>query len=144
MNSEFQKLLKQAEISFKSVSESDSLEMVQERYASFELIRSQLTEWINSQPDYDDGLYNEYISRLAKAEYDYFEKYGGIPVFDDNVSEDEIEIIFEEHSAYFQRYGCLSAEQILSWDKRNIIVEDEIGTIEMVVRPDILLSHITG
>jgi hypothetical protein len=140
MNNEFQKLIKQAETSFKFVSESDSLETVKERYASFELIRSQLIAWINSNLAYDDALYNEYMDRLGKAEYNYFEKYNGIPVFDDSFSEGGIENIFEEHCAYFQRYGCLSVEQILSWDKRNILIEDEIGTIEMVIRPDILLS----
>jgi ribonucleoside-diphosphate reductase beta chain len=95
MNNEFQKLIKQAETSFKFVSESDSLETVKERYTSFELIRSQLIDWINSNLAYDDALYNEYMNRLGKAEYNYFEKYNGIPVFDDSFSEGGIENIFE-------------------------------------------------
>jgi hypothetical protein len=31
--------------------------------------------------------------------------------------------------------------QIISWDKTNILLEDELGIIESVVRPDVLLRN---
>ena len=63
-----------------------------------------------------------------------------IPLFDDNTSYEDIETMFEEYGSYFQRYGCLTSEQIVSWDEQNVLFDDEIGNIEIVKRPDVLLN----
>jgi hypothetical protein len=62
------------------------------------------------------------------------------PIFDLNISFDEIDQMFEEYGSYFQRYGCLSPDQIISWDNENVLFDDEFGNVEIVKRPDILLN----
>jgi hypothetical protein len=48
--------------------------------------------------------------------------------------------MFEDYGSYFQRYGCLTSDQIISWDNENVLFDDEFGNVEIVKRPDILLN----
>ena len=91
----------------------------------------------------------EYFLEFGKFEdnlwYDYQknELIGGIPSFDPNLAIDELYDLFDEHNSYFMRYGCINSDHIVSWDERYVLIEDELGNIVRVKRPDILLSGIT-
>lgn len=141
MSNEFKSIMEDMENSFIELHKSKSLGDLKERYTSFELQREKLVEFVNSNFSESDELYHTYIDRIGDFEYRLFDQYGGIPVFDDNFSDDDMDELFENYISYFQRYGCLNSTQIISWDRTNILLEDELGSVEAVVRPDVLLAN---
>ena len=140
MSSEFKTIMKDMENSFTTLHTCKSLGELKENYVVFELHREKLIEWVNSNFNENDELYQTYIDKVGEFEYRLFEEYGGIPVFDNDFSSDDMDDLFENYVSYFQRYGCLNSTQIISWDKTNILLEDEIGSVEAIVRPDVLLA----
>lgn len=140
MSNEFKSIMEDMENSFIELHKSKSLGELKEKYTSFELNREKLIEWVNVNFNDTEELYHSYIDKIGDFEYRLFEEYGGIPVFDNNFSSDDMDELFENYVSYFQRYGCLNAEQIISWDRTNILLEDELGSVEAVVRPDVLLA----
>lgn len=140
MSSEFKSIMADMENSFVELHKSKSLGDLKERYTLFELEREKLIEWVNSNFSESDELYHAYIDKIGEFEYRLFEEYGGIPIFDDNFSSEDMDNLFEDYISYFQRYGCLDITQIISWDRTNILLEDELGSVEAVVRPDVLLA----
>jgi hypothetical protein len=140
MSSEFKTIMKDMENSFTTLHTCKSLGELKENYVVFELHREKLIEWVNSNFNENDELYHTYIDKVGEFEYRLFEEYGGIPVFDNDFSSDDMDDLFENYVSYFQRYGCLNSTQIISWDKTNILLEDEIGSVEAIVRPDVLLA----
>lgn len=140
MSNEFKSIMEDMENSFIELHKSKSLGELKEKYTSFELNREKLIEWVNVNFNDTEELYHSYIDKIGDFEYRLFEEYGGIPVFDNNFSSDDMDELFENYVSYFQRYGCLNTEQIISWDRTNILLEDELGSVEAVVRPDVLLA----
>jgi hypothetical protein len=128
------------ENSFTILHTCKSLGELKEKYVIFELHREKLIEWINSNFSENEVLYNTYIDEVGGFENRLFEEYGGIPIFDNDFSSDDMDDLFENYVSYFQRYGCLNSTQIISWDKTNILLGDEIGSVEAIVRPDVLLA----
>ena len=144
-NEKFNSLLEQFKKEFKLVSNSESLEDLKEKYISLEITRENIHEYILSSND-DDETKANYFNKFGKFENSLWEQdssgevIAGIPIFDLDISFDEIDQMFEDYGSYFQRYGCLTSDQILSWDKENVLFDDEFGNVEIVKRPDILLN----
>jgi len=144
-NEKFEILLNEFGRNFKLVSDAFDLQDLKEKYIALEISRENIFDWIisNIQEDEQKG---EYMQRFGKFENDMWiddksnEITTGIPIFDLNISFDEIDQMFEEYGSYFQRYGCLSPDQIISWDNENVLFDDEFGNVEIVKRPDILLN----
>jgi hypothetical protein len=140
MSNEFKTIMTDMENSFTILHTCKSLGELKEKYVIFEFHREKLIEWINSNFSENEELYHTYIDKVGEFENRLFEEYGGIPVFDNDFSSDDMDDLFEDYVSYFQRYGCLNSTQIISWDKTNILLEDEIGSVEAIVRPDVLLA----
>lgn len=139
-SNDFQNLLNDFQNTFKIVSNSTSLEILKENYISAEILRDSIFDLILSSNE-DELLKDEYMSNFEKFENKLWQNgIANIPLFDDNTSYEDIETMFEEYGSYFQRYGCLTSEQIVSWDNQNVLFDDEIGNIEIVKRPDVLLN----
>jgi hypothetical protein len=144
-NEKFNSLLEQFKSNFKSVSNSNNLEELKEKYISLEITRENIHEYILSS-NTDDEIRANYFSKFGRFENSLWEQdssgevIAGIPIFDTDISFDEIDQMFEDYGSYFQRYGCLTSDQILSWDKENVLFDDEFGNVEIVKRPDILLA----
>jgi hypothetical protein len=144
-NEKFNSLLEQFRKEFKSVSNSENLEELKEKYISLEITRENIHEYILSSND-DDEIRSNYFNKFGQFENSLWtdsssgEVIDGVPIFDLDISFDEIDQMFEDYGSYFQRYGCLTSDQILSWDKENVLFDDEFGNVEIVKRPDILLA----
>lgn len=144
-NNKFETLLAEFERNFKLTSDAINLEDLKEKYISLEISRENVFEWIisNIQEDEQKG---EYLNKFGKFENSLWygdsstEISAGIPVFDLSISFDEIDQMFDDYGSYFSRYGCLSPDQIISWDNENVLFDDEFGNVEIVKRPDILLN----
>ena len=144
-NEKFNSLLEEFKENFKLVSNANDLPNLKEKYVSLEISRENVFDWIisNIQEDEQKG---EYFSRFGQFENSLWqgnssqELVVGIPIFDLDISFDEIDQMFEDYGSYFQRYGCLTSDQIVSWDKENVLFDDEFGNVEIVKRPDILLN----
>jgi hypothetical protein len=144
-NEKFNSLLEEFKKNFKLVSDSNDLQDLKEKYISLEISRENVFDWIisNIQEDEQKG---EYFNRFGKFENSLWqtdnsqELIVGIPIFDLDISFDEIDQMFDDYGSYFQRYGCMSSEQIISWDRENVLFDDEFGNVEIVKRPDILLN----
>ena len=140
MKNEFEEMLRKFESSFVYVEDSKNLEELRESYSTFDKIKSELVDWVTSSYGNDDELLVEYSNKIGRKEYDLIVGKG-IPVFgEQEISFEEIEEIFDENISYFQRYGCLGVDQILSWDDNDVLIEDEIGNLEIVKRPDVLMN----
>jgi len=140
MSNEFKSIMSEMEDCFIHLHKSKSLGELKEKYSEFEIRREKLVDWVTGNFDESDENYDIYIDKIGEFEMRLFEEYGGIPVFDNNFSSDDMDDLFENYISYFQRYGCLDSTQIISWDKTNILLEDELGSVEAVVRPDVLLG----
>lgn len=139
-SNDFQNLLNDFQNNFKIVSNSPSLETLKENYISVEISRDSIFDWILSSNE-DESLKDEYMLNFERFENKLWQNgTANIPLFDDNTSYEDIETMFEDYGSYFQRYGCLTSEQIVSWDEQNVLFDDEIGNIEIVKRPDVLLN----
>ena len=144
-NEKFNSLLEQFKGNFKSVSNSNNLEELKEKYISLEITRENIHEYILSSNS-DDEIRANFFNKFGRFENSLWEQdtsgevIAGIPIFDTDISFDEIDQMFEDYGSYFQRYGCLTSDQILSWDKENVLFDDEFGNVEIVKRPDILLA----
>jgi hypothetical protein len=144
-NEKFEILLNEFGRNFKLVSDAFDLQDLKEKYIALEISRENIFDWIISNIQ-DDEQKGEYMQRFGKFENDMWiddksnEITTGIPIFDLNISFDEIDQMFEEYGSYFQRYGCLSPDQIISWDNENVLFDDEFGNVEIVKRPDVLLN----
>lgn len=145
MKNKFEELLNDFENNFKLVSNSDSLHDLKEKYTALEISRENVFDWVISTIQ-DDEQKSEYLNKFGKFENSMWhndnsiEITSGIPIFDLDISFDEIDQMFEDYGSYFQRYGCLTSDQIISWDKENVLFDDEFGNVEIVKRPDILLN----
>ena len=144
-NEKFEILLNEFGRNFKLVSDAFDLQDLKEKYISLEISRENIFDWIisNIQEDEQKG---EYFNRFGKFENSLWqtdnsqELIVGIPIYDLDISIDEIDQMFDDYGSYFQRYGCMSSEQIISWDRENVLFDDEFGNVEIVKRPDILLN----
>jgi hypothetical protein len=118
---------------------------LKEKYTSLEISRENVFDWVISNIQ-DDEQKGEYLSKFGKFENSLWQTDSsqefvvGIPIFDLDISFDEIDQMFDDYGSYFQRYGCMTSEQIISWDKENVLFDDEFGNVEIVKRPDILLN----
>jgi hypothetical protein len=144
-NEKFENLLKEFERNFKLATDSLDLQDLKDKYTALEISRENVFEWViaNIQDDEQKG---EYLNKFGRFENSLWyagktnEISAGIPIFDLDISFDEIDQMFEDYGSYFQRYGCLTSDQIISWDKENVLFDDEFGNVEIVKRPDILLN----
>ena len=144
-NEKFETLLKEFERNFKFATDSLDLQDLKDKYTALEISRENVFEWViaNIQDDEQKG---EYLNKFGRFENLMWqggknnELNTGIPVFDTDISFDEIDQMFEDYGSYFQRYGCLTSDQIISWDTENVLFDDEFGNVEIVKRPDILLN----
>lgn len=130
---------------FKLVSDASNLEDLKEKYIALEISRDNIFDWIIKNVE-DDEMKYQYMNKFGKIESSLWETDSsnelivGIPIFDLDISFDEIDQMFEDYGSYFQRYGCLTSDQIVSWDKENVLFDDEFGNVEIVKRPDVLLN----
>jgi hypothetical protein len=144
-NEKFNSLLEEFKKNFKLVSDADDLHDLKEKYTSLEISRENVFDWVISNIQ-DDEQKGEYLSKFGKFENSLWQTDSsqefvvGIPIFDLDISFDEIDQMFDDYGSYFQRYGCMTSEQIISWDKENVLFDDEFGNVEIVKRPDILLN----
>lgn len=144
-NNKFNSLLNEFKDNFIIVSNAETLEDLKEKYISLEITRENIHEWILSNLP-DDEQKGEYFNKFGKFENSLWtedsngEVIVGVPIFDLNISFDEIDQMFDDYGSYFQRYGCLSPDQIVSWDEENVLFDDEFGNVEIVKRPDVLLN----
>jgi len=144
-NEKFNGLLEEFKKNFQLVSNSENLQQLKEDYSALEISRENIFDWVITNVD-DDEQKGEYMKRFGKFENSLWYKensneiIAGVPIFDLSISFDDIEQMFDDYGSYFQRYGCLSPEQIVSWDDENVLFDDEFGNIEIVKRPDILLN----
>lgn len=140
MRTDFETMLRKFESAFVYVDDSKDLNELRETYSKFEQYKSELIEWVADKFSNEEEMLVEYSNIIGKKEYDLVVGKG-IPVFGEKeISFDDIEKIFDDNVSYFQRYGCLGVDQILSWDDTDVLIEDEIGNLEIVKRPDILMN----
>ena len=124
---------------------SANLEELKIHYISFEEKRETIFEWIMTNNTTDEEK-SECISRFANYEHDLWVDsetktlIGEIPVFDDSIIFEDIEKMFDDYGSYFQRFGCLIPDQIVSWDKENVLFNDEMGNVEIIKRPDVIVN----
>jgi len=144
-NEKFNTLLDEFKKNFQLVSDTENLQDLKEKYASLEISRENIFDWVVANVE-DDEEKGDYMRRFGKFENSLWyrentnEVVAGIPIFDLSISFDDIDQMFDDYGSYFQRYGCLSSEQIVSWDEESVLFDDEFGNIEIVKRPDILLN----
>ena len=130
---------------FESVKSCKNLEELRERYIVFESKREEIWEYIMATAQTDEER-SEYLTEFANYELDLWVDgdtktlIGNVPFFDDDVYFEDIEKMFDDYGSYFQRYGCLSPEQVVSWDKENVMLVDEMGNVEIVKRPDVIVN----
>jgi hypothetical protein len=140
-SNKFDQLLADFKSEFSLVTQSKTLEELRENYTNFQIKRENVFEWVMTSID-DDDMKGEYLTNFSMFEHHlWIDKntgnvIGEIPIFDEN----DIEDIFDEYDSYFQRYGCLTVDQIVSWDKQNVLFDDEFGNIDIIKRPDVLLN----
>jgi hypothetical protein len=140
-SNKFDQLLADFKSEFSLVTQSKTLEELRENYTNFQIKRENVFEWVMTSI-YDDDMKGEYLTNFSMFEHHlWIDKntgnvIGEIPIFDEN----DIEDIFDEYDSYFQRYGCLTVDQIVSWDKQNVLFDDEFGNIDIIKRPDVLLN----
>jgi len=137
-NNDYKTLIEVFEQSFNDVVNSKNLVDLKENYIKMEINRENVFEWVLTKIE-DDSQKSEYLTNFANAENSIWtNKY--IPEFDDEFTFEDIDNMFEEHGSYFQRYGCLNSDQIISWDKENVLFDDEFGNVDIVKRPDAILN----
>ena len=139
MKDDFNNLIDNYKSKFKPVYDSNNLDILKEKYSEYSICKENIIDWILSNADQDSEESNKMFKILDNTEYKFISDYG-IPIYDDIPSE-ELEEIFDDHTSYFQRYGCISFDQIISWDMKSILFEDEIGNCEIIIRPDILIKQ---
>ena len=145
VNNNFNELLDLFKSNFKQSSNAADLQDLKEKYVNLEISRDNIFEWVLSNTQ-DDEKKGEYLDKFGKFEDSLWYSNGstevsaGIPIFDLNTTIDEIDKMFDDYGSYFQRYGCLSSDQIISWDQENVLFDDEFGNVEIVKRPDFLLK----
>ena len=132
---------------FELAKKSSNLEELKVHYISFEEKRETIFEWIMTNNTSDEEK-SEYLSRFANYEHDLWVDsetktlIGEIPIFDDTIYFEDIEKMFDDYGSYFQRYGCLVPDQIVSWDKDNVLFNDEFGNVEIIKRPDVIVNGV--
>jgi hypothetical protein len=147
MNNNFEKMLEEFSSIFELAKKSSNLEELKIHYISFEEKREIIFEWIMTNNTSDEEK-SEYLSRFANYEHDLWVDsetktlIGEIPIFDDTIYFEDIEKMFDDYGSYFQRYGCLVPDQIVSWDKDNVLFNDEFGNIEIIKRPDVIVNGV--
>jgi len=147
MNNNFEKMLEEFSSIFELAKKSSNLEELKVHYISFEEKRETIFEWIMTNNTTDEEK-SEYLSRFANYEHDLWVDsetktlIGEIPIFDDTIYFEDIEKMFDDYGSYFQRYGCLVPDQIVSWDKDNVLFNDEFGNVEIIKRPDVIVNGV--
>ena len=139
MNSAFNTLLDLYKSTFQVVSKSKNLEELKDNYTEYSVYRENIEDWMIANTEPDSEEYDEYYKILDKEDYRFAIDFG-LPVFCD-LDPSYMEAIFNEHTSYFQRYGCMDFYQVISWDDKNVLYEDEIGNCEIITRPDVLLKQ---
>lgn len=145
MNTNFEQMLDEFASIFELAKKSSNLEELKEHYIKFEDKREVIFGWImENKPDEEER--NQYVNKFANFEHDLWVDtntktlIGEIPIFDDEIYFDDIEQMFDDYGSYFQRYGCLIPDQIVSWDKENVLFNDEMGNVEIIKRPDVIVN----
>lgn len=147
MNSKFEKMLEEFASIFEVAKKSTNLEELKTRYIDFENKREVIFEWVMNTFT-DDEQRGQYLSRFANFEHDLWVDsntktlIGDIPTFDDSIYFEDIEKMFDDYGSYFQRYACLVPDQIVSWDKENVLFNDDMGNVEIIKRPDVIVNGI--
>ena len=145
MRTEFNNKLQDFSDSFEKVKVSENLTVLKETYAAFETLREEIFEWVIATAT-DEEQQGEYLTEFAMFEHNLWVDsetrtlIGEVPIFDESIDFDDIDQMFEDYGSYFQRYGCLTSDQIVSWDTENVLLVDEFGSVEIVKRPDVLLN----
>lgn len=139
MRADFNKLIDEYKSKFKPVYDSDNLDTLREKYSEYSICKENIMDWIISNVEQESEESDRLFQILDNTEYKFISDYG-IPVYDD-VPAEEMEEIFDVHASYFQRYGCIFFDQVISWDSKSILFEDEIGNCEIITRPDVLIKQ---
>ncbi len=145
MRNEFEVMLKEFAQVFDVAKKSKNLEELRDNYIVFEAKREQIFEWVVNTFESDDDK-SQYLTEFANFEHDLWvdvsskSLIGEIPIFDDSIFYEDIEKMFDDYGSYFQRYGCLIPDQVVSWDKENVLFNDEMGNIEIIKRPDVIVN----
>lgn len=145
MRNEFDKKLKEFAEIFGIAKSSKNLEELKDKYIDFEAKREEIFEWIVKTFQSDEDK-SQYLTEFANYEHGLWVDsntstlIGEIPIFDDTIFFEDIEQMFEDYGSYFQRYGCLIPDQIVSWDKENVLFNDEMGNVEIIKRPDVIVN----
>ena len=145
MKNDFEKMLEEFASIFELAKKSANLEELKEHYISFESKRETIFDWI-MQNNSDEDRRSEYLTKFAQHEHDLWVDsktntlIGEIPIFDESIYFEDIEKMFDDYGSYFQRYGCLIPDQIVSWDKENVLFNDDMGNVEIVKRPDVIVN----
>ena len=140
MKNEFDDLIKKYETAYVYIDNSKNLEELKDYYITFDSIKNELIEWVVKNFPNDEEKLVEYSNIIGKKEFDMIIGKG-VPVFgSEDADFDFMENLFDENISYFQRYGCLDIDQLISWDNENVLIEDEIGNVEIIKRPDVLLN----
>jgi hypothetical protein len=144
-NQKFEQMLEEFASIFELAKKSSNLEELKIHYISFEEKRENIFEWVMTNNTSDEEK-SEYLSRFANYEHDLWVDsetktlIGDIPIFDDSIFFEDIEKMFDDYGSYFQRFGCLIPDQIVSWDKQNVLFNDEMGNVEIIKRPDVIVN----
>ena len=125
---------------FNLVKTATSLDILRSRYSDLQICREELLDWVNSTYNENTDEYENVIRQITKLEHSTILSENYVPSFDGSTSYDKIDEIFDYYISYFQRYGCLDNSSVLSWDSENVLIEDELGNIEIIKRPDVLLN----
>ena len=138
MNNNFKNLLDSYSSEWKSVSESETLEQLQDSYTNFESTREEILNWVFDNVNQEEEQ-SEYFTTFGQIESSLVDGSDGIPIFDQSF---DIYESFEEYESYYQRYGCLTPEFVVSWDTENIVFDDGEGHLETVPPPDVVMGRL--
>lgn len=145
MRNEFDKKLKEFSDVFDVVKSSENLEILKNHYIDFESKREEIFEWVINTFESDVDK-SQYLTEFANHEHSLWVDattstlIGEVPIFDDSIFFEDIEKMFDDYGSYFQRFGCLIPDQIVSWDKENVLFNDEMGNVEIIKRPDVIVN----
>ena len=139
-NNEFNVFIEEYEKHFDIISNCKNLQKLNDAYSAYIVSKENIEDWIISNTEQYSDEYESYYQILDKSEYRFVSEYG-LPYFDDTMESSHVYGIYNEHSSYFQRYGCMYFDQIVSWDKNSMLVEDEIGNCLIIARPDVLMRQ---
>lgn len=136
MNNNFKDILEQYSDEWETVVKSTTLDQLAENFSRCAKLRASIFDWVFEKIE-DGPEQGEYLSIFNDVESNLIEQVGDVPIFDTSL---DINDSFNDYEGYYQRYGCMTPEDVVSWDKSSFLWVDDEGVTSIVIRPDVLMG----